>query len=349
MKKTISALAPLALLLCLLGACGKSEPKRYKATFLTLFDTVTVVSGYADDERAFSEMTRRIHDELLVYHELYDIYNDYDGVANIKTINDNAGVAPVRVDEKILDLLEFAVEAYALTDGRVNAAMGSVLSLWHDAREYGTENPDRAQLPPDAALAAAARHADINDVVIDRAAGTVYLADPDMRLDVGALGKGWAVEAVCAGLASEGVESYVVSVGGNVRAIGGRADGSAWTVGIENPWSESERDAYLLTVGARDLSVVTSGSYQRYYTVDGVRYHHIIDPETLYPKNEFVSVTILARDSGLADALSTALFNLPYAEGRALVDGLDGVEAMWVYARDERVYTDGFKDYIISG
>ncbi|MEA4912659.1 MAG: FAD:protein FMN transferase [Oscillospiraceae bacterium] len=347
MKKLVSILLVSICALSLAG-CGEKKLTRYKATFLTLFDTVSLVSGFAPDADSFDATAQRFHDELQVYHELFDIYNDYDGIANIKTINDNAGVAPVKVDEKILDMLSLAVEMYGRTDGKINVAMGSVLALWHDARVYGTDHPEEAKLPDDAALQAAAQHTDINDLVIDRAAGTVYIADPAMRLDVGAIGKGYAVEKVCETMESEGVSAYVLSVGGNVRTIGGRDDGSDWTVGIENPWSQDETDAYLLTVGARDLSVVTSGSYQRYYTVDGVRYHHIIDPETLYPSDKYVSVTVLARDSALADALSTALFNMDYAAGSALIESLDGVEAMWVYTEKDRSYSSGFKSYVLS-
>ncbi|MEA5050376.1 MAG: FAD:protein FMN transferase [Oscillospiraceae bacterium] len=347
-KRLLSLLAAAVLALTLFAGCAKKTPTRYKATFLTLFDTVTVVTGFETDAETFDATAQHIHDELLVYHELYDIYNDYEGVVNIKTINDNAGVAPVKVDEKIIDMLTLAVDMCARTGGKVNVAMGSVLSLWHDAREYGINNPEDAYLPSDEDLAAAAQHTDINDVIIDREAGTVYLADPDMRLDVGAVGKGYAVEQVCETLESEGVTSYVLSVGGNVRAIGPKADGTDWTVGIENPWSTSDTDTYLLTVGIRDMSVVTSGSYQRYYTVNGVQYHHIIDPQTLYPKNEYVSVTVLAHDSGLADALSTALFNSEYEDGLALVRSLDGVEAMWVYADGTRSYSDGFRNYILE-
>ena len=116
------------------GPTAASGLTRYRATFLELFDTVTVVMGYASDEEAFAAEVQTFRDELTVYHQLYDIYNEYDGINNIKTINDNAGGDPVRVDRKIIDLLLFCRDMYEKTGGKTNVMMGSVLSLWHDAR-----------------------------------------------------------------------------------------------------------------------------------------------------------------------------------------------------------------------
>jgi len=192
MKRAISAILVFCLAAGLLSACGKNtEMTRYQATFLNLFDTVTVISGYEKDNDTFSEKVAEIHDALLVYHQLYDIYNDYDGINNIKTINDNAGIKPVKADDKILDLLELAKDMYDLTGGRMNVAMGSVLSLWHEAREISTDDPENAYLPSPEDLASAAEHMDITKMVIDRENGTVYLEDPEMRLDVGAKAIAW--------------------------------------------------------------------------------------------------------------------------------------------------------------
>lgn len=316
---------------------------RYQATFLNLFDTVTVISGYEKDNDTFSEKVTEIHDALLVYHQLYDIYNDYDGINNIKTINDNAGIRPVKVDDAILDLLELSREMHGRTEGMMNVAMGSVLSLWHDARVRSTDDPENAYLPSQEDLLSAAEHMDINKMVIDRENGTVYLEDPEMRLDVGAIGKGYAVEAVCKSMAENGLDHYVVSVGGNIRAIGAQDAGMNWKVAVENP---NNRGSALLYLGISDMAVVTSGSFQRYFTVDGVRYHHIIDPVSLYPKNTYAAVTILTKDSAVADALSTALFNLPQTDGLALIESMPETEALWVYPDGTQKYSSGFLGYV---
>ena len=332
----------LALLLAvlLLGGCTPKKPQesRYQATFLELFDTVTTIVGYAPSEEAFKETAEAIRDDLESYHQLFDIYNTYPGVVNLKTLNETAATAPVKVDKKIMELLAFCREVYDATSGKVNIAMGSVLQLWHEAREDGIADPANAKLPQEEALEEAARHTDLSRLILDEEAGTVFYADPEMRLDVGAIAKGYALEQVC----KTAPEGLLISVGGNVRATGAKPDGGSWVVGIQNPTGE---DGYLHTVEVQDISVVTSGDYQRYYTVDGVSYHHIIDPETLYPGRLWRAVTVLCPDSGLADGLSTALFLLPQAEGQALLDKY-GCEALWVDSDNHLYYSPGFRDYI---
>ena len=312
--------------------------KQYTATFLTLFDTVTTIVGRAESEEAFRAQAQDIHDELLEYHQLFDIYNEYDGIANLKTINDHAGVAPVEVDGRIIDLLLDCRAYCEATGGSMNAAMGSVLSLWHDARNDSLNDPANAYLPEDTALRAAAEHTDFGSVIIDEAASTVFISDPETQLDVGAIAKGWSVQR-----ASENAPSgLLISVGGNVCATGPKAeDGAPWVIGIQDP----DGGDYLHTIYVSGGSVVTSGDYQRAYSVDGELYHHIIDPKTLYPSAYWRSVTVVCPDSGTADALSTALFVLPLEEGQALLDRY-GAEALWVDADAKLHYSPGFKSLI---
>lgn len=332
------------LISSVLCGCSQKE-KRFQATYLDLFDTVTVIAGYERDKDTFDANAAMIYRELSEYNRLFDIYNDYDGISNIKTVNDNAGIAPVKVEEKIIDLLEFSKSAYELTSGRMNVAMGSVLQLWHEAREYGTEHPDSAYLPDDSALSEASKHTDISDIGIDRSAGTVFLSDPAMSIDVGAVGKGYAAQRVCSALRSAGISGYSVSIGGNVCTVGGKPDGTLWKVGVSDP---SDASSPLLTLGVSDLSVVTSGSYQRFYTVDGTKYHHIIDPDTLYPRNLWCSVTVISPDSALADVLSTALFNMDESTGRELIESLPDTEAMWIGADGRTYFSSGFEDLILK-
>ena len=335
-------------LLCfslLLSGCQISELrpsgalKQYNATFLTLFDTVTTIVGRAESEAAFRVMAQAVHDELLIYHQLFDIYHEYDGVSNLKTVNDLAGVSPVTVDRKIIDLLLDCKVYYTATGGSVNVAMGSVLQLWHEARSDGIDDPLNAYLPDTAALTEAAAHTSMDAVVIDEAASTVFLADPQVRLDVGAVAKGWAVERV----AENAPEGLLISVGGNVRATGPKDENdTAWIIGIQDP---DKGDSYLHSIYLKNGSVVTSGDYQRTYSVDGVAYHHIIDPETLYPALLWRSVTIVCVDSGTADALSTALFLMSQEDGLTLLSQFDA-EAMWVAADGTIYYSPGFKNLI---
>lgn len=186
--------------------------KQYTATFLDLFDTVTNITGYADSEEEFHEKAQEIHDSLQTYHQLFDIYHDYEGVANLKTVNDQAGIAPVKVENILIRFLKDCKTYYETTGGRVNVAMGSVLALWHDARSRGRDDPANARLPEDDKLKEADKHTDINALVIDEDASTVYIADPQMSLDVGAIAKGWAANEV----SENAPEGLLISVGGNV-------------------------------------------------------------------------------------------------------------------------------------
>lgn len=349
MKKYTAVLLTFVLIITsMFSGCTKelstnpenNDLKRYQASFLYLFDTVTFIAGYAEDEESFSEIAQSIQSTLEEYHQLYDIYNDYPGINNIKTINDNAGIAPVKVDNRIIEMLEFSKEAYQTTGGLTNIALGSVLKIWHNYREEGIDSPENAKVPTRAELEAAAEHIDINKVIIDKTAGTVYLEDPQMSIDVGSIGKGYATEQTALMLEDKGIDHVLLSVGGNVRAVGKKPDGSFWATGIENPYGESES---LAVVQLDGQSIVTSGNYQRYYTVDGVRYHHIVNPYTLVPENHMAAVAVLCDDSGWADLISTALYNMTPEEGQEWIKTQPDIEAMWMLNDKSVIYTDGFK------
>ena len=324
----------LCALLTLTSGSAARSPRRFQAEFLSLFDTVTTVVGYAGSREEFTALAGDVRGMLLEYHRLYDAYTAYDGLCNIKTINDSAGKAAVAVDPRIIDLLELSRQKYDMTGGAVNVALGAVTKIWRDCREAGISDPERAALPSMDALRAASVHTDIGDVVVDRAGGTVFLRDPELRLDVGAVGKGYAVEQTARALEQRGVRRLLISAGGNVRAIGSKLDASGretpWIVSVADPDKSSGRKE-LLSVRCTGEAVVTSGGSERYYTVNGASYHHIINPETLMPARYYRSVTLFSQDSGLADGLTTALFNLPLSRGQVLVRKL-GVEALWVLA-----------------
>ena len=329
----------------LVTGCGtasenKTEQKRYQASFLTLFDTVTSIVGYAETEEEFETIVDEIHDQLEAYHQLFDIYNEYEGMNNIKTINEQAGIEPVKVDPVLIGFLLDCKEYYEISGGRVNVAMGSVLSLWHETRNDGINDPENAKLPDEEQLKEAAKHCDFDKVIIDEEYSTVYLEDPKQSLDVGAIAKGWSTQRVCENLPA----GFLVSVGGNVCATGPKPENNgSWVVGIQSPTGKT--DEYLHTVYVNQESVVTSGDYQRYYTVDGKQYHHIIDPDTLYPADKWKSVSIICDDSGLGDALSTALFLLDLDEGQKLLDKYNA-QAVWVDLDGETYYSPGFKELI---
>lgn len=339
MRKVFCAVLIIAALaLCFVG---QADVQKYQLQFFDVFDTFSQITIYSDNKQLAQQVTADAHDVLLECHQLFDIYNDYPGLNNLKTINDMAGKAPVQVDDKLFELIRFGKEMYYRTDGRLNIAMGGVLRIWHDHREAGMADPAKATLPDMADLRAAAATANVDNIILDEENRTVFLADPNMSLDVGAIGKGFGVEMAARTIEASGATNVLLDIGGNVRAIGVRSENTPWRVGVQNPDLSSDQP-YLTVTSLRDLSLVSSGDYQRTYTVDGKAYHHIVHPETLMPAEYFHQVTVLTRDSGLADGLSTALFLMPLEEGRALVDSLDGVEVMWVLMDGTVVRSDGF-------
>lgn len=350
--RLLAVTAAVLILSGLAAGCGtagiRKKQKPFDVQYLTYFDTVTSITIYADDEEQFDEWEQLVHSELERYHQLYDIYHSYEGVNNIKVINDHAGMSPVEVPEDILDLLEFSLKEYDLTGGGVHVGMGSVLSIWHDYREMALGESKFPMVPSMTELESAAKHMDIHDIHLDRQAGTVYLEDPEMRLDVGAVAKGYTAQRLADTLREAGVTNALLSLGGNVVTIGSREDGKPWRVGIQNPDPGAE-NPYVQVVDLTDMCLVTSGTYQRFYEVDGTRYHHIINPELLMPWNEYQSVTILSPDSGEADALSTAVFNMKPEEGLALIESLDKTEALWILPDGSRMESSGFQAYTEEG
>lgn len=311
-RKSMLAALLLAVTAAAIGYRVCTHKARYEVSFYDVFDTFSQVVVYAPDEKQAAEAAEAVHGELVRLNRLYDIYNNYEGINNIKTVNDNAGVRPVRVDEDLMELLELSVKAYDETDGAVNPAMGAVLSLWHDARESAAENPEGAELPSAEALKKAAEHTDINCLVLDKERGTAYISDSEASLDVGALAKGYAADRAVEVLREKGISSALVNLGGNVAAVGARPDGREWVVGVRNPDNQSESAASIAIKGG---SVVTSGDYQRCFEVNGRLYSHIIDGKTLMPAENYRSVTVYAESSAEADILSTALFILPKERG----------------------------------
>ncbi|MBQ7521021.1 MAG: FAD:protein FMN transferase [Clostridia bacterium] len=344
MKYRLRFLCVLCVLCLLCGGCqAEKAPQKFSASFYDAFDTVIIVTGYADSQETFDAVYNQAKDMFLHYHRIYDGYKAYEGVHNLYYVNKNAANGPVPAEPELIDLLLYMKDMQPRLLGRVNVAMGAVLSYWHECREAGEA------LPEERLLRAYGNHVNFDDVIIDESAGTIYFADPYLSLDLGAVAKGYATEIVASWLLTSGMTSYIISAGGNVRCGERPLDGRArWGVGIQDPedalFSNSIKDVVYLT----DMSVVTSGDYQRYYVVDGVRYHHIIDPDTLFPSAYMRQVTVVTRDSGYADALSTMLFLLPYEEGRAFVDSQPDVEAYWVLNDGTVEFTDGLTPILRS-
>lgn len=312
------------------------------------FNTVSYVISYANDnEEVFNNNCDEVFSILKEYHRLFDIYHEYAGINNLCTLNKNAGKEAIIVDKKLIDFLLYCKDLYALTNGKTNVMMGAVLKLWHDEREAASDNPNSAKLPDMENLKRASLHTSIDLLEIDTEKNTVRISDPDALIDVGAIGKGYATEMSAQFLEEKGCNSYVLDIGGNIRIIGTKIDGTGWLTGIKDPINRGE---YSFFTRISDISCVTSGDYERYYTVEGKRYHHIIDNNTLMPSEYFASVTIFTKNSGLADALSTALFCMSYEDGLELVNNLEEkVDVLWIYRDGTIKRTDGVIEEQLKG
>ena len=303
MKKLIALLTAVFLLLpgCSVQKTPDTGYTKYSAQFYGTFDTVVQIVGYCKTEEEFSRYAGQIKSRMEELSQLYDIYYEYSDENNLKTINDNAGIQPVPVREEILDLIEFCQEWYGKTDGKVNIALGPVLSIWHNYMERYSADPTDAKLPKIESLMEKLPVCNIEDVIVDREAGTVYLAKEGMSLDVGAVAKGYATQLACQEAYDAGFTSFIVSAGGNVVAADPPLDGirSGWGIGIQDPFTAEELGGgnSIDVAYVNNTCVVTSGDYQRYYMVGKQRVHHIIDPDTLMPAAYYRGVTVIIPDA----------------------------------------------------
>lgn len=309
------------LLSLMLVSCGQ---KRYNTQVFGYFDTVTSVDGYFESTEEFERACSIVEDTLKEYDKIFDIYTD----GELKHLNDTR---KAEVSLKLANAIAFGIKAEEVTRGYCNIAMGSVLSLWHEARE--AEVP---YLPDTAKLKEASKHTDISCFSYE-AHGTdsveIALTDSEMSLDMGAVAKGIVSDVLRERLTLEGFDNLIVNMGGNVIVLGDK-DGGGWSVGIQTPDGKGIAEV----VKVADSCLVTSGSYQRYFEYNGKKYHHIISPETLFPSDRYESVSVLCDNGAWADALSTALFNMSIEEGEKILGEFDNIGVMWITADGEYIY-----------
>ncbi len=318
------------LLSLVLTGCSK---QKYEAYYTNVFDTFSTFTCYADNKDEFDKISNELHTMLIDLNNKLDIYNNYSGLNNLKTINDNAGIKPVKTDKDIIEILKLGKSAYETTDHNINIAMGSVLQIWHRYREEAANNPEKAAIPDMAELQEANKHTDINNIVIDEKNSTVFLKDKNTQIDVGAIAKGYCCNKANEFLKSKGVTSALLNLGGNIICINDSSK-KYWKIGVQDPDSEQ---TFIDEFELANESAVTSGNYQRYYEYNGKKYHHIINPSTLMPADNNKSVTIICDDSEKGDMFSTALFILPQDKGKELADK-NKIKAMWITNSGETVY-----------
>lgn len=349
-KKIISLVCVLG---CLLGSISLSscsmfsKDKKFTAEYFDFFDTYSVITIYTHKESEF-ERYKEIADELLAkYHKLLDIYNEYDGINNLATVNREAGVSWVEADEELIEAVEFGIEVYYDTKGTTNIAMGATLKLWHNAFDEFSKTGS-ASIPDRDSIKAALKNSNIKYARVNSKRTKLYVSNAEASINLGSIAKGFVADKLFEALKEAGCQSFLIDLGGNIQSYGIKPDSTPWTCEIYNPTTQKTLTEKPLAL--RNLTISTSGSYQRYITVDGTDYGHIIDYNDGMPADRFASVSVIAvsGNSAMADALSTALFILPFSEGFELIDKFDDFEAVWIMKDGSVKTTDNFDNYILD-
>ena len=331
-----TALCVFVLLTALVGAGCQGSGGRPNASVRTGFalGTLVQVRAYAQGEQA----DEAVREAFARIEEVEALMSANVPSSDVAAVNRKAGGLPTRVAGDTLYVVKRAREYGDLSHGRFDAAIGPLVRLWG----IGT---DRAKVPSPEEIAAARSLVDYRDVEVNESAGTVRLRKAGMALDLGAIAKGFAADRAAEALVKRGVKSAFIDLGGNILVVGSRPDGSPWRVGIQDPWSE--RGATFAVVPVRNMAVVSSGIYERFFEQGGRRYHHIIDPDTGYPaETGIVSATVLARHAVDADALSTTVFLLGPSDGMKLITRLAGVEAVVVTDDRQVIISPGLRGVI---
>ncbi len=342
--KKLMVLLLLTVGFILVGCETEPNVERYNRNFIGVFDSIISVSvWYAEDDINIDEIFNDIDEMLWNIHKMSTKYDLYDGVVNIKTINENPGIAHP-VDEHLITMLEMSIEAYndPLMNGSFNVALGSVLNIWSQYRNNCLDN-EVCEIPSTTELHAAAEFINPNDIVIDNDANTVLIPE-GMQLDLGGVAKGYGAELVGVYLRNTNAVAFMVNAGSsNIEFFGDNPNPNRdyWTIGLKNP--DNPNATYATIAVEAGWNIVTSGDYERFYVVDGVEYHHIINPETLFPSWHIRAVTVVSKNPALGDIYSTAAFVLPLEDAIAFINSLEDVEAIWFDEDDVIHYSENFE------
>lgn len=327
-----------------------SDYVRTASTVKTDSKTGSIIT-YQQSFQLDTEITISIYDvketESKTFDAIFDKIDYYEkmisktiATSEVSQINEQAGIAPVAVSDEIIEMLDIAIGYAEASGGLFDVTIGPVVELWG----IGT---DHAAVPSETDLKANMAKVNYKNLEIDRENKTVYLKEKGMLLDLGAIAKGYIADQVKKLMLESGIKSGIISLGGNILTIGEKPNGNAWSIGVRNPEiEESVTELGILTL--KDVSIVSSGVYERYFTADNQRYHHIINPFTGYPEqNDIMSITIVSEKSVDGDSLSTTTFLMGLEKGYAYIESLDGIGAV-ITMKDKSVYvTDYLKDTFI--
>lgn len=321
----------LILLSSMFGGCSKNNKTSEPITnSKILMGTVITITLYdSTDESILTKSFDKIE-------ELESILSINENGTLIDKINENAGISPVEVDDDTFTIIKKGIEYSNLTNGLFDISIGPLVKLWSiglPEAKVPTLNEINEKLPL----------INYKDIEIDEENKTVFLKRKGMMIDLGGIAKGYTADIISNILVEEGVKSAIINLGGNVYALGTKVNGSNWTIGIQNPFSD--RGDIVGTISINNKSVVTSGIYERYIEKDGIKYHHILNPKTGYPyDNEIAGITIISDKSVDGDALSTSVFAMGLKDGINFVNTQENIDAIFI-TKDNKIYiTNGIKD-----
>lgn len=324
-KKKFVFLICLALLCLTFCGCQSSQSSPISKSGVYL-DTVITVTLYGTEKES-------ILDHCLSLCESYEaLFSRTMEGSDVYRMN-HAGGQPTQVSPETARLIEKAISYSNISDGAFDCTIAPLSTLWDFKNNPG-------QVPSQEEIEAARSLVDYRTIQVSQT--TVTLKNPSAAIDLGGIAKGYIADRLKDYLTSQGITSALINLGGNVLTIGSKPDGSPWNIGIQKPFAE--RNASIASLKVTDQSLVTSGTYERYFTVGGTVYHHLLDPATGYPADTGLSsVTILSDDSIDGDALSTSCFVLGIDKGMELIESLPGVEALFVTSEDELLYSSGLE------
>lgn len=307
----------------------KTTKKEYTSKFYYM-DTYIYVKLYSKDSNKANKALKKVEKIYKEYHELTDRYNSYDNINNIYYIKNNeSNDEYITIDKRLYKILEYGIESFDKTNGLIDISMGNVIDVWKKYRDNNSGIPDTLELEK-------ANKGNIKDIILK---DNNKIKNNHVNIDLGSISKGYTTKIVGEYLESINLDEYLINAGGNVL-VGKHYKNSNYKIGIEDP---NNKDDIFTVLKGNNISIVTSGGYERYYEYNGKKYHHIIDPKTLYPTDYMKSVTIITKDSALADTLSTYLFLMSVEEGKKYINKLDNVEAIWYTNNDEIILSDGAK------
>jgi thiamine biosynthesis lipoprotein len=295
-----------------------------------LMDTLISIKVYGKDPETLRKAVDAAYAEMRRIAELSDGFPQPGTAAfngsDVCRINAQAGRQPVRVDGDILAMLLLAKKYNELSEGAIDVTVGPLMDLWGFAE-------DTPRVPPPDRIRAALALVDSKDLLLNERERTAFLRRAGMKLDMGAVAKGYATEKALQVLKNHGITQALLDAGGNIRVLGRNTFNAPWRIGIKDP---RKSDAIAAILPLEDASAVTSGDYYRFFESGGKRYHHILDPRSGYPADRHMSVTVVTKDAGLADILSTVFFVLPPEKSLEMAEKMAGVE-LFLISADGRI------------